>query len=257
MPAPDSCSLGGAFANIRTVYVLGRRHRAGRSALREFRRRRRETFWKEWRDWVVLVGFTAAAALAVWWGDGAFELVFAVVLGAMLMLIAFGWMVGGSVFSLPWLWGALGEQWTEEELDRLGEGWFVEHDLQRERGNWDHIVVGPPGIFLLDSKHFHEPAAVEGDALVVGRARYEGRLFRGAAVGLGEELERRVPEQRRPWVQAVAVVWGEFPRQPHEGDRVAYVNGYDLADWLLRQPERMPRERRRAYCDAISALARS
>ena len=32
------------------------------------------------------------------------------------------------------------------------EGWIVMHDLPAGRGNIDHILVGPGGVFLLDSK---------------------------------------------------------------------------------------------------------
>lgn len=198
------------------------------------------------------MGFAVFSLAAVWFFDGFLELLFAGFVGSIVTFLLVGWMIGFDVHSLPWLWGHLGERWTEEQLEQLGDEWLVEHDVPRERGNFDHILVGPPGVFLLDSKFFSEPATVEGDALLTGRRRYEGRTFRGAAVGLSGELERLVGA--RPWVHAVAVIWGEFPERIHEGDRVAFVRGYELIAWLKKQPERIPQGRRRALSAAITHL---
>jgi hypothetical protein len=51
-----------------------------------------------------------------------------------------------------WRQGAEGEKWTAKELRKLPDGWRVRHDLQSRYGNVDHIVVGPAGLFLLDTK---------------------------------------------------------------------------------------------------------
>jgi len=99
-------------------------------------------------------------------------------------------------------------------------------------------------VFLLDSKFFDEPSKVEGDALVIGRHRYDGAGFRGPAYALSEQLARLAPP--RPWVQAVAVIWGTFPQREVEADRAAYIGAHGLFDWLQRQPERISEQRRRS-----------
>ena len=39
-------------------------------------------------------------------------------------------------------------------MPKLGPDWLVVHDVARSDGtNFDHIVVGPPGVFVLDSKN--------------------------------------------------------------------------------------------------------
>lgn len=49
--------------------------------------------------------------------------------------------------------GAAGERATAKALTPLlGEGWYVSHDIDTGRGNRDHVLVGPGGTFLLDSK---------------------------------------------------------------------------------------------------------
>lgn len=92
----------------------------------------------------MLVAFALLAAAASWYFEGFLELWFAAAVGAIVTLLLIGWYIGFDVHSLPWLWGHLGERWTEDELARLDDEWLIEHDVPRERGNWDHIVVGPP-----------------------------------------------------------------------------------------------------------------
>ena len=67
-----------------------------------------------------------------------------------------------------WQDGAVGEQWTGRTLRGLeSQGWRVFHDLAASHGNIDHVVVGPGGVFLLDSKRWRGSVTVEGDSAVV------------------------------------------------------------------------------------------
>src|SRR5207247_2274258 len=56
------------------------------------------------------------------------------------------------------LGAAAGEQQTAAVLGRLGAGWHSIHDVPQSRGNWDHICVGPAGVFLLETKDVSRPA---------------------------------------------------------------------------------------------------
>ncbi|MGA8746443.1 MAG: nuclease-related domain-containing protein [Solirubrobacterales bacterium] len=52
-----------------------------------------------------------------------------------------------------WLQGARGEETVGAVLDGLvGEGWLAIHDISLGRGNVDHVVVGPGGIFTIETK---------------------------------------------------------------------------------------------------------
>jgi hypothetical protein len=52
-----------------------------------------------------------------------------------------------------WAQGAEGEEVVGQILEGLRErGWFVIHDVSFGRGNIDHIVVGPGGIFTIETK---------------------------------------------------------------------------------------------------------
>src|SRR4051812_27219000 len=52
-----------------------------------------------------------------------------------------------------WAQGAEGEEVVGGILEGLAaEGWHVIHDVSFGRGNIDHIVVGPGGIFTIETK---------------------------------------------------------------------------------------------------------
>lgn len=107
------------------------------SAWRSARRRRR-------RAWLAAL---AAAALAA-----AFHLVVAAAVAAVTLL----WLAATRGRDVDrWRRGAEGEQRTAVELARLPAGrWTVRHDLQvpGSRANLDHVVIGPSGVWLLDTK---------------------------------------------------------------------------------------------------------
>jgi hypothetical protein len=56
-----------------------------------------------------------------------------------------------------WQRGARGERRTARQLDRLTRhGWVVLHDLAvpGSGANADHLIIGPAGVFLVDSKNW-------------------------------------------------------------------------------------------------------
>jgi len=69
--------------------------------------------------------------------------------------------------------GADGESETAEALSRLPrESWTVLHDVRwpgRRYANIDHIVVGPAGVFVIDSKKWSGDVSVRGGVLRQGR----------------------------------------------------------------------------------------
>jgi Nuclease-related domain len=72
--------------------------------------------------------------------------------------------------------GAEGERAVGQFLDRLrGDGYQVFHDVLAEGFNLDHVLIGPAGVFTIETKTWSKP--VRGDA----RISYDGeRLVAGA-----------------------------------------------------------------------------
>jgi hypothetical protein len=51
-----------------------------------------------------------------------------------------------------WSRGAEGERKVGAILETLGPGWHVLHDVSLGRGNIDHVLVGPGGVFSIETK---------------------------------------------------------------------------------------------------------
>jgi Nuclease-related domain len=65
-----------------------------------------------------------------------------------------------------WQRGARGERRTARQLNRLTHhGWIVFHDLAvpDSRANADHLLIGPAGVFLADSKNWRGQLAFAPD----------------------------------------------------------------------------------------------
>jgi Nuclease-related domain len=80
------------------------------------------------------------------------------VLGALAAMAA-GWMLRfrPSPDAVAWRRGAAGERRTARLLGPLERhGWAILHDLAvpRSQANIDHLVIGPGGVFVIDSKQY-------------------------------------------------------------------------------------------------------
>lgn len=100
--------------------------------------------------------------------------------------------------------GAQGEEATAEALAGLPtDQWRVLHDLRwpgRRYANIDHVVVGPGGIFVIDSKHWSGRVEVRGDVLMQNGRRREKAVASAAdsAIAVAELLPGLNPELVTP-----------------------------------------------------------
>jgi hypothetical protein len=118
-----------------------------------------------------------AAALGIGAGGGLLGSLIAPRLGLVaggLAAAAAGWGLRfrPSLDAVAWRRGAAGERRTARLLGPLERhGWVVLHDLAvpGSRANIDHLVIGPAGVFVIDSKQYR------------GRLRLDasGRLWHG------------------------------------------------------------------------------
>ncbi len=98
-------------------------------------------------------------------------------------LAAIGLMLGANRWLSPqvdrWLQGARGEQRVGAVLDSLsGDGWHALHDVSLGRGNIDHILVGPGGIFTIETKSHKGRFRVERiDSAMLKQAYAEKKLL--------------------------------------------------------------------------------
>ncbi|MFL5817973.1 MAG: nuclease-related domain-containing protein [Conexibacter sp.] len=160
-----------------------------------------------------------------------------------------------------WRLGADGERQTAKALRSLTRrGWTLVNDVHTERGNIDHILVGPAGVFLLETKKLGGIVTVERGALSVRWREdpddgYEARQIGPRARALAAHLAERVRESGMPnvWVQPIVVLWSDFPQGSIQSDGVAWVAGKRLAGVLVARPTMLSDEQ----ADDIMAAVRS
>ena len=217
----------------------------------------------------------APKARLIFWPLIAAGVIGAVLLRANPWHVALGVLIGAGLMGYAWLledvpdevyaWerGAEGERRTAARLVEFErEGWTVVHDVQRIRSNWDHIVVGPPGVFVLETKdrrgmlELPDSGApvlrIDGRAVGAEKLAKWPRQVTSAAVGLKEEIE--AAEGERPWVQGVIVFWGDFPQRVVEATNVTYVHGDELIGWLRKRPQKLTRGRQALISVVIEQL---
>jgi hypothetical protein len=218
-----------------------------RTSLRQWRKRNlmalRLTFWPI-MGLLAILSRNAVASSEFWLGFG---LATAVTMYATLSDFA-------PEYIERWGDGAKGEIRTGEELEKLrAHGYLFRHDLDGPSGNLDHLVVGPPGVFLLDSKMWHGRVIVGGRNVRVERGHdgldnYSAResLIRAkqSARRLSTEMKHRTGKPI--WVRAVLVIWGDFSEGVRKVGHVTLVRGDLLVNWLQDQPKRFPPEKYRA-----------
>jgi hypothetical protein len=157
--APDELLAGtGADRPRVAVRIRASVGRPGGSAQARWRRLRAA----EWAAWTRTMPWRVAATL----GIGITGMVlgrlvalrFALVVGA-LVAVAAGWGLRfrPSPDAIAWRRGAVGERHSARILAGLErQGWAVLHDLAvpGSRANLDHLVIGPGGVFVVDSKQY-------------------------------------------------------------------------------------------------------
>jgi hypothetical protein len=136
-----------------------------------------------------------------------------------------------------WRKGAKGERVTGWWLDRLPEGWFAFHDVPvGERGaNIDHVVIGPGGVFTINTKNLSGAIRVNPRSIVHNGSRTNflakasAEALRAARL-LTEAIGR--PVEVRGVLAILADEW-TVKRLPDD----VYVGGPRSAKhWMLQQP---------------------
>lgn len=214
-------------------------------AKREIRKLRRQFLRKHW--WVLgLVGAgVIAASVVLAWTESLFSRWFDTRFVTGLII---GAGVASSIAIVVTLLGMDGarnrregleaESWTASVLNRLrNDGWFVLHDLEFERFNIDHVLVGPKGVVAVETK-------LRNQDWTVTKASIENK-YRRADPWAGRHLRqtRRQADKLRSLMRAagvhtevlpVLVLWGRGIKGLSSAtiDGVLVGLGKDPADWL-------------------------
>jgi hypothetical protein len=186
--------------------------------------------------------------------------------GAATGAFAGGWLVMRDeppAYVENWHEGAEGERKTAKALKPLERSRLrVVHDVQARYGNYDHIAVGRSGVFLLETKNLRGIVDLRGGVLHLRRRLdpdADTRLDRirpralAAAAALKEDIERRTGH--RTWVQAVVVLWSEFPAGLVDDGRCIFIHGPRLRAWMQGRPDALDQIMAEKIAAAIAHIA--
>jgi hypothetical protein len=136
-------------------------------------------------------------------------------------------------------------------------GWHLLHAVRGLDTTFDHIAIGHGGVIVLQSMSPDGVVSMRGGEPIVERVASEGaepRLERLRPRALTDASAFRHDVERvtgrRLWVQAVVVIWSEFPDGCVVDGRCVYIHGARLADWLARRPHQLDP----AATDEVAAL---
>jgi hypothetical protein len=126
--------------------------------------------------------------------------------------------------------GATGEEQVGGLLDGLaGDGWHVIHDASLGHGNVDHILIGPAGVFTVETKSHPGPIRV---------GRVHGAIL-SQAQAQRKAIERVTGETVEPLI-VFSRAWVDKPLARRKGVRVAPARM--LSGYLERRPAVLAQE---------------
>jgi hypothetical protein len=159
--------------------------------------------------------------------------------------------------------GERGELAVAEQLEELrGKGFRCFHDIVRDGFNIDHVVVGPPGVFVIETKFRSGSGLIEfrnGEGIFVGGREEEGdplKQARGNARVVHDFIRQDAGLEL--WVKPLVVFVGDWKVKNAWRDtdiRVIMANG--IARYFDRQdqPELTKREIQ-LICSHLNRTAR-
>ena len=110
-----------------------------------------------------------------------------------------------------WRKGAVGECMVADELGTLSDEYWVINEVTTVSGNLDHVVVGPTGVFAIETKNWRGTVAADSDGELVLNGKTAStphvRNFVHRTMGIREQVIT-VTRQDELFIKAVMV----FPR---------------------------------------------
>jgi hypothetical protein len=224
----------------------------GASAHAEYRRRRAI----EWAAWTRTLPWRVAVILGVGAGGALLGSLLAPRLGLVaggLAAVAAGWGLRfrPSPDAIAWRRGAAGERRTAQLLGSLGRhGWAVLHDLAvpGSQANLDHLVIGPSGVFVIDSKQYRGHLQLDPSGRL-WHGRYPLAPALRAASFEADKAAQVLPDPGVAVVPIVAVHGAQVPWGKVVMDGVPVVSARRLPGMLRRLPAVLGPERVAALAD--------
>jgi hypothetical protein len=190
---------------------------------------------KAWTPFVAGVGLAGVVLGGVWapaFLQGG--------MGWILLLLAAGVLIWSRFHALNVLQryarGAEGEEWVAECLRGLSEAWTVLHGVPGLQEDLDHVLVGPSGIWLVETIRWRGRVDVRDDILWDGDEKYPGFTLAGLRARV-ENFRSEMEDPDLPVRLVVAVAGGRLGREKGEVGGVWLAEAEDLVCLVESVPQ--------------------
>jgi hypothetical protein len=139
-----------------------------------------------------------------------------------------------------WYQGALGEIEVGELLLALGPEWFVRHAIPigAATKDVDHLVIGPGGVFAINTKHHSGASIWVGDHVVKvnGGNQWYLQAGRGDGLDVAKRLSTKAGFPVRVYPVVAFLNARSILDKRVEAREVTVIDARSLAAWILSQP---------------------
>ena len=187
--------------------------------------------------WPLFVAFTCLGAFASALALGKCTLVFAALFFASLVAVAAMWRNGLRRVASFFV-GARGEERVANVLVSLPQSYHVFHDFVAGGSPVDHVVVGPAGVFAVETKCWRGKVELEdGHVLVDGHLADRSPLQQA----IREADAVRTELEKAGWTGTVMPVLcfasDTFEKGSASAGAAMVINAKDISAWLCSLPE--------------------
>ena len=161
--------------------------------------------------------------------------------------------------------GLAGERVVGQYLERLhAEGYQVFHDVQGPDFNLDHVLIGPAGVFTVETKTWNKPFAsakisFDGERVLVGgKAPERDPVVQALAQSAWLQRELRTSSGKAFDVRPVIVFPGWFVESAAGAHRRLWVLApAALPTFLQNETAKLPADERKLLCYHLSRMIRA
>ena len=143
-----------------------------------------------------------------------------------------------------WRIGAAGERMTARHLGRLADHGFItlnDRKVPGYAGNLDHIVIGPTGVWAVETKNLRGKVVIDGESLRIGGRRQDkivDQVYREAGA-IRAALATVLPDRDLPVTPIICLHRGELPFFNKTVRGVRLASGRQLERVIRESPIRL------------------
>ncbi len=190
--------------------------------------------------WPLFMAFTCLGAFASALIIGRHAIVFAVLFFVSIVAVAAMWRRGVRRVASFFV-GARGEERVANVLAELPASYHVFHDFMAAGGPVDHVVVGPAGVFAVETKNWRGRIELEeGHVLVDGHLADRSPLQQAIREADAVKLALSNAGWKGDVTPVLCFASDTFAKDSVAAGSARLINAKMLPGWLCSLPERIP-----------------